>query len=323
MLTGSATPANNDDIHHSGAGRIAPLKMRTMSLYESGDSLGLVSLRGLFERGDLNFYFDNHQFSLAKMAFLICRGGWPLSINEDENVALDVTKNYYRGLFNFKHTGNLKYRNKNPETLRMVLRSYARNISSEAAYQTLLSDVQRSDNRNMDIKTFDSYIEIAKELFIVEDMEAWCPRLRSNTAIRTTSTRHFYDTSIAAMALGISPKDLLFDANTFGLFFEDLAVRDLRAYADSLDGIVRHYRDGNGLECDAVIHLEDGRWAPIEIKLGSSEAIEDAAKKLNAFANKLDERYPKPSFMAIVVANGMAYRRRDGIFVIPLNLLKD
>ncbi len=323
ILTGSATPPDNSKIHHSGAGRIFSLKMRTMSLFESEDSLGLISLRELFDNKDLTFFHENKDFSLNRMAFLICRGGWPLSINDDETVALDVTKSYYTGLFNFKDSDNPKYKNKNPNFLKMVLRSYARNISSEAAYQTILADVQKSENRNMDVKTFDSYLEIAEELFIVEDMEAWCPSLRSKTAVRATSTRHFYDPSIAARALGISPADLLNDANTFGLFFEDLAIRDLRIYADTIDGEVRHYRDKSGLECDAVIHLENGRWAPIEVKLGSQEAIEDAAKKLRLFVDRLDESYPKPAFMAIIVANGMAYKRPDGIYVIPLNLLKN
>ncbi len=204
-----------------------------------------------------------------------------------------------------------------------MLRSYARNISSEASYQTILTDVQKSEKRNMDVKTFDSYLEIAEELFIIEDMEAWCPSLRSKTAVRVTPTRHFYDPSIAARALGISSADLLNDANTFGFFFEDLAIRDLRIYTETIDGEVKHYRDKNGLECDAVIHLEDGRWAPIEVKLGGEEAIEDAAKKLHMFVDKLDENYPKPSFMAIVIANGVAYRRADGIYVIPLNLLRN
>lgn len=323
ILTGSATPPDNSKIHHSGAGRIFSLKMRTMSLFESEDSLGLISLKELFDNKGLTFFHENKDFSLSRMAFLICRGGWPLSINDDETVALDVTKSYYTGLFNFKDSDNPKYKNKNPNFLKMLLRSYARNISSEAAYQTILADVQKSENRNMDVKTFDSYLEIAKELFIIEDMEAWCPSLRSKTAVRATPTRHFYDPSIAARALGISPADLLNDANTFGLFFEDLVIRDLRIYADTIDGEVRHYRDKSGLECDAVIHLENGKWAPIEVKLGSQEAIEDAAKKLRLFVDKLDESYPKPAFMAIVVANGMAYKRPDGIYVLPLNLLKN
>ena len=323
ILTGSATPASRDKIHHSGAGRIAPLKMRTMSLFESNDSLGLISLKELFENGNLNFFHENKDFSLERMAFLICRGGWPLSINDGESASLGVTKNYYQGLFNFKNSDNVQYKNKNPEFLRMVLRSYARNISSEAGYQTILEGVQKNENRNMTSKTFDAYLKIAKELFIIEDMEAWRPSLRSNTVIRTTSTRHFYDPSIAARALGISPSDLLLDGHTFGLFFEDLAIRDLRVYVDSLDGTIRHYRDKNGLECDAVVHLEDGRWAPIEIKLGSKEAVDEGARKLNLFVNKLDGNYSKPAFKAIITAVGMAYKRPDGIYVIPLNLLKN
>lgn len=323
LLTGSATPADTDKIHHSGAGRIAPLKMRPMSLYESGDSKGLISLADLFDKPNLSFFYQNDDFSLSNMAFLTCRGGWPMSVMKNREVSLDVTKNYYNGLFNFKNSENPKYKKKNPDYLKMLLKSYARNISTEAAYSTILKDLQNDGRRTMDIKTFDSYLNIAEELFIVEDMEAWCPNLRSSTTIRTTPTRHFVDTSIACRALSISPNDLLLNANTFGLFFEDLAVRDLRIYAETLDGTVRHYRDKNGLECDSVIHLEDGRWAPIEIKLGGEELIEGAAKKLKEFMDKLDPKYTKPSFMAIVVANGMAFRRPDGILVIPLNLLKN
>lgn len=323
ILTGSATPPDPNQIHHSGAGRITPLVMRPMSLYESHDSKGLISLNDLFNKKNLSFYFENDDYSIDKTAFFICRGGWPLSVVTDEQVALDVTKNYYRGLFNFKNSENPKYKNKNPDFLKMVLKSYARNISTEASYQTILADVQKNEHRNMDIKTFDSYLEIAEELFIVEDMDAWCPNLRSGTAVRSTPTRHFVDPSIACRALGISKNDLLRDSNTFGFFFEDLAVRDLRIYADTMDGVVRHYRDKNGLECDSVIHLEDGRWAPIEIKLGSAEAIEDAANKLNTFVSKLDENYSKPTFMAILTACGRAYKRPDGIYVIPINLLKN
>lgn len=323
LLTGSATPADFNKIHHSGAGRIAPLKMRPMSLYESKDSKGLISLEDLFNKPDISFFYQNDDFSLSDMAFLLCRGGWPTSIGHERQIALDVTNNYYNGLFNFKNSENPKYKNKKPEYLKMLLKSYARNISTEAAYTTILDDLQNNGISSMDIKTFDSYLNIARELFIIEDMEAWCPNLRSSTTIRTTPTRHFVDPSIACRALGVSPNDLLMNANTFGLFFEDLAVRDLRIYAETLDGTIKHYRDKNGLECDAVIHLEDGKWAPIEIKLGSEESIEEAAKKLKEFTNKLNPKYPKPSFMAVVVAKGMALKRQDGIFIIPLNLLKN
>ena len=322
ILTGSATPVNNSQIHHSGAGRISIIKMKPMSLYESKDSKGLVSLKELFDNRNYNVFALNEDYNLTDTAFLLCRGGWPSSINNDKQVSLDVTKNYYDGLFNFKNSENKNYKNKKPEVLRMVLKSYARNISTEASYQSILKDVTALNSRTMDSKTFDSYVDIAKELFIIEDMEAFCPNLRSKAAIRTTPTKHFVDTSIAALALEISPADLMKDAKTFGFFFEDFAVRDLRIYADTLDGVVKHYRDSNNLECDAVIHLPDGRWAAIEIKLGSKEGIEEGATKLKKFEEDLDD-FSKPSFKMILVACGRAYKREDGIYVVPINLLKN
>lgn len=323
ILTGSATPPDQTKIHHSGSGRITPIMMRTMSLYESGDSKGSVSLKELFDNKDYQVFDANEDYRLSKTAFYICRGGWPLSIQTDDDIALEVTKNYYEGLFNFKNSENRKYKSKKPSILRMVLKSYARNVSTTASYQTILADVMSSNNRTMDIKTFDSYLEIIEELFIIEDLEAWTPNLRSKAAIRTTPTRHFIDTSIACLALGVSPKDLMNDAKTFGFFFEDFAVRDLRIYADALNGVVKHYRDSNGLECDAIIHLDDGRWAAVEIKLGSEMGIKEAVENLNQLEMNLDENYKRPSFKMILTASGRAYKRSDGIYVVPINLLKN
>ncbi len=323
ILTGSTTTPDEKKIHHSGSGRITTIVMRPMSLFESKDSKGVVSLKNLFDQENAPIFDTNDDYSLSKTAFYICRGGWPRSIGLEESISLDVTKNYFDGLFNFKNSENKKYRNKKPIILKMVLKSYARNISTEAPYQTILKDVMDANKRSMDTKTFDSYIDILEELFIIEDMEAWTPNLRSKAAIRTTPTRHFVDPSIACMALNISPNDLMNDPHTFGLFFEDLAVRDLRIYAEALNGVVRHYRDSRGLECDAVIHLDDGRWAAIEIKLGSEKGILEGIKHLNELENSLDEKVKKPSFKMILVATGRAYRREDGIYVVPINLLKD
>lgn len=323
ILTGSTTPPDYTKIHHSGSGRITPVIMRTMSLFESGESKGSISLKELFDNKDYQVFDLNEEYSLDKTAFYICRGGWPLSIQANKDISLDVTKNYYEGLFNFKNSENKKYRNKKPAVLKMILRSYARNISTEASYQTILADVISSNSRTMDVKTFDSYLEILEDLFIVEDMEAWTPNLRSKVAIRTTPTRHFVDPSIACLALGISPNDLMNDAKTFGFFFEDFAVRDLRIYSDSLDGVVKHYRASNGLECDAIVHLDDGRWAAIEIKLGGEAGIKEAVEHLNKLENELDENYKKPSFRMILTASGRAYKRSDGIYVVPINLLKN
>ena len=320
ILTGSSTPADKSKIHHSGAGRIVTLPMRPMSLFESGDSTGTVSLAELFSSESPNVYDTNERHSLKDMAFYTCRGGWPLSILDDRDVALDVTANYYNGLFNFDTSENEKFRNKKPEVLRMILRSYARNISTEAAYKTIIQDIIESNNRTMDTKTFDDYWDALKDLFIISDIDAWNPNLRSKAVVRTTPTRHFVDTSIACQALNISPDDLMADLKSFGFFFEDLAVRDLNIYASLLGGTVKHYRDSRGLECDAVVHTPKGKWGAIEIKLGGDKLIEEGAANLNKLKDDVDD--PNIAFMAIITATGPAYRRPDGIYVTPLNCLR-
>ena len=320
ILTGSSTPADKSQIHHSGAGRIVTLPMRPMSLFESGNSTGSVSLAELFSSESPNVYDANEKHSLKDMAFYTCRGGWPLSILDDRSVALDVTANYYNGLFNFDTSENEKFRNKKPEVLRMILRSYARNISTEAAYKTIIQDITESNNRTMDTKTFDDYWDALKDLFIISDIEAWNPNLRSKAVVRTTPTRHFVDTSIACQALDISPDDLMGDLRSFGLFFEDLAVRDLSIYASLLSGNVKHYRDSRGLECDAVVHTGNGKWGAIEIKLGGDKLIEEGAVNLNKLKDDVNDS--NMAFMAIITATGPAYRRKDGIYIIPLNCLR-
>ena len=325
ILTGSSTPADKAEIHHSGAGRITPIKMRTMSLAESLESKGSVSLSSLFNGDDITTFDLNENFTLDDAAFLICRGGWPISLVKDRSQALDITSNYYNSLFIFEDSDNEKFRNKKPEVMKMILRSYARNISKEAAYKTIIDDVKQTNERTMDTKTFDEYLDALKDLYIIEDINAWNPNIRSKTSIRSTPTRHFTDTSIACRALSISPEDLKNDLRSFGLFFEDFAIRDLSIYASAIDGEVRHYRDNAGLECDAVIHLEDGRWGAIEIKLGGDKLIEEGANSLNTLKMKLEEKSdePSPAFMMILTAVGSLYRRKDGIFVVPINLLKD
>ena len=324
ILTGSSTPADKTEIHHSGAGRIAPLMMRPMSLWESKESKGTVSLKDLFE-GKKDYPWDmNTEFTLDDVAFLLCRGGWPVSVLAPREIALEVTKNYYSGLFVFEDSENERFRNKKPEVLRMILRSFARNISTEAAVSTILADIRQSNERTMDVKTYDDYMEALKDLYIIEDMEAWNPNIRSKTSIRSTPTRHFIDTSIACRSLGVSPDDLKRDLNSFGLFFEDFAVRDLRIYAETLGGTVKHYRDNAGLECDAVVHLEDGRWAGIEIKLGGDDLINEGAASLKTLRNKIVEKSDEqaPSFLLVLTAIGGAYQREDGVFVAPINLLR-
>lgn len=319
LLTGSSTPEDKSKIFHSGAGRIVKLMMRSMSLYESNESKGIVSLGELFNN-DITIYDLNKEQTLENIAYLICRGGWPMAVTAPNEVALEVTKNYYSGLFNFEYSDNEKFRNKKPDVMKMVLRSYARNISTEASIQTIRNDVIEKNNRTMDTKTIDDYISALEDLFIIEDIDAWCPKLRSKTTVRSTPTRHFVDTSIATAALGISPADLLNDLESIGLFFEDMAVRDLKIYSDLIDGEVKHYRDSSGLECDAVIHLENGKWGAIEIKLGGEKLIEDGAKNLLKLQSNVVGT--KPKFLMVLTAVGSAYRREDGVYVVPLNCLK-
>jgi predicted AAA+ superfamily ATPase len=324
ILTGSSTPVEKTDIHHSGAGRITPIKMRPMSLWESGDSNGKVTLMDLFDGGD-GFTTDyNDGFDIEDVAFLICRGGWPISVLAGKDIAIDVTKNYYNGLFLFEDSDNERFRNKKPEVLRMILRSYARHISTEASVSTIIEDVKQNNERSMDAKTFGDYMEALRDLYIIDDLQAWNPNIRSKTSIRTTPTRHFVDTSIACRALQIGPEDLTKDLESFGLFFEDLAVRDLSIYANSLDGEVRHYRDNAGLECDAVIHLEDGRWGAVEIKLGGDKLIEEGAKSLKLLRNKIIEKsdHRSPSFLMVLTAVGPSYLREDGVYVASINQIR-
>ncbi len=324
ILTGSSTPADKTVVHHSGAGRITPIKMRPMSLWESHESTGTVSLQHLFDESQ-NIPWDlNTDFTLEKVAHLLCRGGWPISVLAPQDIAQEITKNYFNGLFVFEDSENERFRNKKPEALRMILKSYARHISTEAAISTIISDVRQSNERTMDVRTFEDYMETLQDLYIIEDVLAWNPNIRSKTSIRSTPTRHFVDTSIACKALNIMPQDLIQDLKSFGLFFEDFAVRDLQIYARSLGGEVRHYRDNAGLECDAVIHLGDGRWGAVEIKLGGEDLIESGASTLKLLQNKIKEKSdePMPSFMMILTAVGGAYQRNDGIFVVPINMLK-
>ena len=324
LLTGSSTPADKTQIHHSGAGRIVPLKMRPMSLYESEESKGTVSLAELFGNPTLEYFDINDDFQLSDVAYLICRGGWPISVQDDKDLGLEITRNYYDSLFVFENSENEKFRNKKPEIFKMILRSYARNISTEAPNSTIIEDVKSSNSRTMDPKTYDDYMEALKDLYIIEDIQAWNPNIRSKTSIRTTDTRHFVDSSIACRALNIAPNDLLNDIKSFGLFFEDFAVRDLSIYVSTLDGAVRHYRDNAGLECDAVLHLPNGKWAAIEIKLGGEKLINEGVESLTLLkeklANKSDET--PPTFMMILTACGSLYRRPDGIYVVPINCLK-
>ena len=323
IFTGSSTPADLDDIYHSGAGRIVTLMMRPMSLFESLESTGEISLNKLFN-GTPNIFAVNENSSIENIAFYICRGGWPLALQDNKALALKVTKNYYETLFNFENSKNKKFRNKKKDIFNMILRSYARNISTEARKTKIISDINLHDDRNIDIETFDSYKKALEDLYIIKDIESWNPNFRSKTSIITTPTRHFIDTSIAAGALKLTPNDLLNDPRTFGMFFEDFVIKELSIYTSFLGGEIRHYRDGNGLECDAVIHLENGKYALIEIKLGGESLIKEGISNLLSLKRKiLTDKQHEPDFMMIITATGNAYTTKEGIHVVPINLLKD
>lgn len=322
ILTGSAIPPSLDLIHHTGTGRFSYLLMRPMSLCESGESTGEVSLEKLFESP--NQIKGTNSLDIDKLAFLTCRGGWPRAIDLDEDVALEQAYDYCEAVVR-SDISRVDGVSRNPERARRLMRSYARNQGSQAPNTTLRDDMKTNVSEKLDTDTVVSYINALKKIFVIEEMEAWNPNLRSKTAIRTSNTRYFVDPSIAVAALGLGPKDLIQDLNTFGLLFETLCVRDLRVFSDAVNGNVYHYRDKSGLECDAIIHLRDGRYGLIEIKLGGERAIEDGVKTLKSLESKIDtERMKSPSFLMVLIGVGRyAYRRKDGIYVVPIGCLKD
>lgn len=319
ILTGSATPLDEDAYSHSGIGRIIPMRMRTMSLYESGDSTGEVSLRALFD-GDPEIGIL-HETGLEEYAYLLCRGGWPGIFSVSRNSALKLPRNFYEGLVH--DDINRVFKNKkNPDRLRRIMRVYAHMVSSQASLETLVDDLKANESISIDRRTVSSYIEALKRLYVIEEMPAWNPNLRSKTAVRTVSTRHFTDPSIACAALGIGPEDLIYDMKTFGLLFESMCVRDLRVYAQVLDGEVYHYRDSSGLEADAVVHLRNGKWGAVEIKLRSEDSVDEGAGNLLKLAEKVDQhKMNAPSFLMVLTATEFAYRREDGVYVVPVGCL--
>ena len=324
IFTGSSTPANRNEIYHSGAGRFVTLCMNPMSLYESKDSTGEVSLSALFEEPQQHLFGINENYTLQDTAFYLCRGGWPLSVLGGRDKALRITSAYYSTLFEFENSKNAKFRNKKKNIFLMILKSYARNISTEARRKLILDDVNAHEDRNLDEDTFEEYVEALRDLFIIRDIEAWNPNFRSKTAVITSPTRHFVDTSIAAGALNISPDDLMNDPRTYGMFFEDFAINQLRVYTETLGGEIRHYRDSKGLECDAVVHLNDGRFALVEVKLGGENLIRDGISTLSSLRKKIKtDKLPEPSFEMIITACGKAYTTDTGIHIVPINMLRD
>lgn len=320
VLTGSAVPPDTKEIAHSGTGRFTWMTMRTMSLYESGDSTGEVSLKALFESPEMIDGESN--IDLDRLAFLVCRGGWPQAVDMRDEIALDQAIDYYDAVIHsdINRADNVT---KNPERVKRLMRSYARNQGGQIANTVLANDIAANDGATIDDETVASYVNALKKIFVVEDMPAWNPNLRSKTAIRSSDTRYYTDPSIAAAALGIGPQDLVNDLNTFGFLFETMCVRDLRVFADAMNGMVYHYRDKDGLECDAVIHLRNGAYGLIEIKLGGETLIEEGAKTLTALAQKIDTTQMKaPAFSMVLVGVGdYAYRRPDGIYVVPIGCL--
>jgi len=323
ILTGSSVPPSTDEIFHSGTGRFAKLKMRTMSLFESGDSTGTVSLSGLFDEKEEQIA-GNSNIDINRLAYLICRGGWPGALDMDETDALAQAFDYYDIVCD-SDISRVDEVQRDSQRVRLLMRSYARHQGTMATIGTILEDLKANEASALSDNTVYDYIKALKKIFVIEDMPAWNPNLRSKTAIRTSDNHYFIDPSIAVAALGASPSDLLNDLETMGLMFETLAVRDLRVYADALDGQVYHYRDKKGLECDAVIHLRNGSYGLIEIKLGGDTLIDEGAKSLATLVKDLDiTRMKSPSFMMVLTGIGdFPYQRDDGVYVVPIGCLKD
>ena len=325
ILTGSAVPLSEEEkqkISHSGTGRIGRIKMRTMSLWESQESSGEVSLKDLF--ASKNDIYGTGETDLEKIAYYMCRGGWPKSISQRPQIALGRAFDYYDAIVNTDISRTDKTLT-NPERVKLILRSYARHQGAQVSIASIRDDIKSNDIMAMDERTVASYIETLRKIFVIEDMPSWNPNLRSKIAIRSSDTRYFSDPSIASASLGLGPSDLINDLETFGLLFETMCARDLRVYAEALGGTVYHYRDSSGLECDAVIHLRNGSYGLIEIKLGGDNAIENGVKTLEALTNKIDTtRMKAPSFKMVLTAVGpFAYRRPDGTYVVPITTLKD
>lgn len=322
ILTGSSVLPEADETIHSGTGRFATIKMRPMSLYESGESTGTVSLKELFECDSIEV--QQNDLELEDIAYLTCRGGWPWATLISREVALDQAFDYFDSVVK-KDILRVDKVKRSAERAKLLLRSYARNISQQVSYGTIRKDMLSNDASTLDEDTVADYIKALKKLFVIEDLAAWNPNIRSKAAIRTSDTRHFVDPSIGTAALGLGPQDLINDLKSFGFFFEDMVVRDLRVYAEALDGELYHYRDSNGLECDTVLHRRNGSYALLEVKLGGEQNIEEGAMSMISLAKNIDtDKTPFPSFMAVVVGVGQyAYQRKDGVYVIPIGCLRD
>lgn len=318
ILTGSSVPVDARKTAHSGTGRIARLRMRPMSLFESGDSTGSVSLKALFE-GERPVA-RAQAGTVEDLAFLVCRGGWPKAIGQERDVALQQAMDYVDAVaaVDISRVDGVR---RSGVSARALLRSYARLVSSQGTLESIRNDMDPV--ASLGESAFSGYIEALRRLFVIEDLEAWSPNLRSKTAIRTSPTRHFTDPSIATAALGAAPADLVADLNTFGLLFESMCIRDLRIYAAAIDGSVAHYRDKSDLEADAVVHLRNGSYGFVEVKLGGESAIEEGASSLKTLAKKIDQkRMGSPAFLMVLTGVGdFSYCREDGVIVVPVRAL--
>lgn len=317
ILTGSATP-RDEVMAHSGIGRISRIQMRPMSLYESNESTGSVSLKALFD-GEQDIA-SVAKMDIPQLAYAICRGGWPGAVTLPTNGVLLARE--YADMLVESDISNLDGVERNPHRIRQVLRSLARNISTLTTASTILEDV-RANDMTINERTLDNYLNAMRRLFVVEDVPAWSPSLRSRTTIRTSVKRQLTDPSIATAVMRVDVNGLLHDLNTFGFLFESLCTRDLRVYAQANDGEIFHYRDKDQLEVDLIVSLNDGRWAGIEVKLGEHQA-DEAAANLIQLKNKVDtSRIGDPSFLMVLTGGKFAYQRKDGVVVVPLACLKD
>ena len=322
LLTGSAVPAEMDEVRHTGTGRFAWLRMRPMSLYESGESSGAVSLGALFSSPQEPLFAET-KTTLEQIAFLICRGGWPQATFLEGEDALAQAFDYLDAVVK-SDISRVDGVIRNESRARLLIRSLARHQGTQAPNTTICEDISVSGDGDLSKDTVVSYTSALKKIFVVEDCPAWSPNLRSRTAIRTSDTRYFVDPSIASAALGVGPGDLLNDLETCGLFFETLCIRDLRVYAEALDSGVSHFRTKDGLECDAVVHLRNGCYGLVEVKLGGDKLIEEGARTLKAVAGQIDtQKMKEPSFLMVLTGvSPYAYRRKDGVYVVPVTSLK-
>lgn len=320
ILTGSSVPAKMDASSHSGIGRIVAVKMRPMSLFESSESNGEISLSDLFNNPKYGKTSESN-LSIEDLAFLVCRGGWPLAALSKGNIALQQAIDYHEAIISqdIRMVDDVK---RSPIKAASLLKSYARHISTRTATTSLLSDVNQGEQATIfSIETLNDYLEAFKKLFVIEELESWNPNFRSKATARVSPTRHFVDPSIATSALNMSPQDLINDIKTFGLLFESLCIRDLRVYSDVLKGKVYHYRDNTNLEIDAIIHLDNGKWGAIEVKLGDYE-IPKAVNNLQKLKDKINtEKMNEPSFLMVLTGTKYAYKDESGVWIVPIGCL--